>query len=438
MHALPLYVLFCSYICSSVVSCFRRVFSFRSHVFSCSFFCFLCPWPPLKNKFMELPQIQKNLFVYLFFCCALFHIYVLHVCPSFFWSIFPFWFILICFWTCFFLFSFLNVFPLLLPFFMYRFFWGLCSVWSSFFSPFVFSSVTYSLFFRKNHVVLIWFRLYWFFFWKCVSCWLVLKSEKCSFVFSLSSCFSLLKKILAFFASLYSKQKLCRKNFMFFCLSVPFSFRVFLSSVFHVVFCLIFLDLLRNMLLYLFISSFCSSSFHLISLFCLLLFSRFFHLLSPSLNFLFGSFRYLHVSWSQTLCATKKSIFLGFCQDLLFSLLFSIKKTSFSLFPFLLCFFKNYVIFPCLVFFSVLKNDFSFCITLVSFASYFELCFFFLLSFFLMYPERRTLFLLENVGKTFYCFLFLFSWFKKHCVRKKKTVRFSSIFVFFYPFLPSL
>ena len=55
-------------------------------------------------------------------------------------------------------------------------------------------------------------------------------------VFSLSSCFSLVKKILAFFASLFSKQKLCRKNFMFFCLSVPFSFRVFLSSVFHVVF----------------------------------------------------------------------------------------------------------------------------------------------------------------------------------------------------------
>ena len=37
-----------------------------------------------------------------------------------------------------------------------------------------------------------------------------------------------------------------------------------------------------------------------------------------------------------------------------------------------------------------------------------------------MYPEIRTLFLLENVGKTFYCFLFLFSWFKKHCVRKKQ------------------
>ena len=144
--------------------------------------------------------------------------------------------------------------------------------------------------------------------------------------------------VFSFFLFLSSQKNSCIFRFTFFktktlpeklhvfCLSAPFSFRVFLSSVFHVVFCLIFLDLLRNMLLYLFISSFCSSSFHLISLFCLLLFSRFFHLLSPSLNFLFGSFRYLHVSWSQTLCATKKSIFLGFCQDLLFSLLFSIKK----------------------------------------------------------------------------------------------------------------
>ena len=49
-------------------------------------------------------------------------------------------------------------------------------------------------------------------------------------------------------------------------------------------------------LLYLFISSFCSYSFHLFSLFCLLLFSRVFHLLCPSLTSFLGSFRYLHVS----------------------------------------------------------------------------------------------------------------------------------------------
>ena len=153
-------------------------------------------------------------------------------------------------------------------------------------------------------------------------------------------------------------------------------------------------------LLFLFISSFCSSFFHLFSLFCLLLFSRFFHLLSPSLNFLFGSFGYLHVS----LC-NKKSIFLGFCPDLLFCLLFSIKKkTSFSLFPFLLCFFKNYVIFPCLVFFSVLKNDLSFCITLVSFASYFELCFFFLLSFFFDVSRNKNLVFAGKCGKNFLLF----------------------------------
>ena len=66
-----------------------------------------------------------------------------------------------------------------------------------------------------------------------------------------------------------------------------FLFSVFLSSVFHVVFCLIFLDLLRNMLpflkclLYLFISSFCSSSFHLFFFFVSSCFSCFFHLFLP-------------------------------------------------------------------------------------------------------------------------------------------------------------
>ena len=71
----------------------------------------------------------------------------------------------------------------------------------------------------------------------------------------------------------------------------------------------------------------------------------------------------LYVSLCQTLCATKKSMFLGFCKNLFFCLLFSIKKTSFSLFPFLLGSF-TLIYFPCLVFFCVLKNGCSFCFTL--------------------------------------------------------------------------
>ena len=142
------------------------------------------------------------------------------------------------------------------------------------------------------------------------------------FFFLLVSLFS--KKFLHFSLNFFSKQKLCQKNFMFFCLSVPFSFRVFLSSVFHVVRFLF--DFSRSpsqhasiskCLLFLFISSFCSSSFHLFSLFCLLLFSRFFHLLSSSLNFLFWVF-WLSPCFLKSNSLCNKSIFLGFCPDLLF------------------------------------------------------------------------------------------------------------------------
>ena len=147
---------------------------------------------------------------------------------------------------------------------------------------------------------------------------------------------------------------------MFFCLSVHFSFHVFLSSVFHVVFCLIFPDLLRNMLHFqnVFLTSvfplFCSSPFHLFSLFCLLLFSRFLHLFSLFqlpffLIFLFSLCFFMSNSlWKKSFYTSAK----------LFFLLFTSKKTSFSLFPFSLVLFLH--VFPCLVFFCVLKNDFSF------------------------------------------------------------------------------
>ena len=101
-----------------------------------------------------------------------------------------------------------------------------------------------------------------------------------------------------------------------------FSFSVFLSSVFHVVFCLFFLISfatwsLQKCLLHLFMSSFRSSSFHLLSLFSLLV-SRFFRLFLTFLNFLF---------WSNSLC---KKIFLDFCKTLFFYLLFSVKISVFS------------------------------------------------------------------------------------------------------------
>ena len=88
--------------------------------------------------------------------------------------------------------------------------------------------------------------------------------------------------------------------FLFFGL---FLFSVFLSSVFHVVFCLIFLDLLRNMLPFqsVFFTSLFPLFVHPLSIcslfFCLLLFSRFFHLFSlfKLLFYLFIFFMFLYV-----------------------------------------------------------------------------------------------------------------------------------------------
>ena len=114
---------------------------------------------------------------------------------------------------------------------------------------------------------------------------------------------------LTFFIELFIFQhKLCRKNFMFFCLSVPFSFHVFLSSVFLVVFCLMFLDLLRNMLPFknVFFTSLFPLFVHPLSSCALFFVSSCFlasFTYSPFLNFLFfGSFYYLYVSLCQTLC----------------------------------------------------------------------------------------------------------------------------------------
>ena len=104
------------------------------------------------------------------------------------------------------------------------------------------------------------------------------------------------------------------------------------------------------------------------------------------------------------------------------------QKTSFSLFPFLLGFLKIKFFFPCLVFFCVLKNDFSFCISLL-FLLHLLNTFCFLLSFLLKY-KKRTLFWMENGAKTVFCFLFLFSWFQKHVVSEKNPFYFPLFLIF--------
>ena len=125
--------------------------------------------------------------------------------------------------------------------------------------------------------------------------------------------------------------------FMFFGLFLfNFSFICFFMLLF---FCLIFLDLLRNMfpfknvfftfLFPLFVHPLSICSFFFVSS-CFLVSFTFFTLLK--LPFL--SFYYLHVSLCQTLCG--KIIFLNFCKTLFCCLPFPSKKTSFSLFPFLL------------------------------------------------------------------------------------------------------
>ena len=119
-----------------------------------------------KTSLWNFHKFKKNLFVYFFFCWAPFHINVLHVCPSFFRSIFPFWFILICFWTCFFFVLVLECFSSVASIFHVSLFlrtlFGLIIVFLSFC---LFFCYILSFFQKKTMLFLIWFRLYWFFFW---------------------------------------------------------------------------------------------------------------------------------------------------------------------------------------------------------------------------------------------------------------------------------
>ena len=173
-------------------------------------------------------------------------------------------------------------------------------------------------------------------------------------------------------------------------------------------FCLIFLDLLRTMFplqkcfLYLFISSFRSSSFHLFSLFCLLVFSRFFHLFHSFILNFFDFFIIFMFSLCKTLCQKKKCLF-RLQQNSFFSVFsFPSKNYVFSVSFFCWAFFTLIYV-PCFLSFSVSwKNGFSFCFTFL----------FFLILLFnsvslhysiYMYPKLKMLLLSwKNVGKTLF------------------------------------
>ena len=116
-----------------------------------------------------------------------------------------------------------------------------------------------------------------------------------------------------------------------------------------------------------------------------------------------------------------------------FLLLFTSKNFVFSV-SFSVGFFLH--VFPCLVFFCVLKNVFSFFITRLFLILLFNSVSLFFT--FFLYPKIRMCFLWWNVGKTFYCFLFLFSWFKNILCAKKSVLFFHYFWnVFKNPFLPS-
>ena len=120
-------------------------------------------------------------------------------------------------------------------------------------------------------------------------------------------------------------------------------------------FCLIFLDLLRNMLPFyrVFFTSLFPPFVHHLSIcsffFCLLLFSRFFHLFSL---FKLPFFFVFSVSLCFYMSNSLWKKFLNFCETIF--LLFTTKNFVFSVS------FSLGLFFPCLVFFSVLKNGFSF------------------------------------------------------------------------------
>ena len=134
---------------------------------------------------------------------------------------------------------------------------------------------------------------------------------------------------------------------------------------------------------------------------------------SPFLNFFFFVFlisMFLYVKlfvWKYLFKLLRNSFF------------FHLKKTSFSLFPFLLGFFFHVWSFS--VSWKMVSRFYN--------PSFFLILLFNSVSLFLLFwciQKIRICFLSWNVGKTLFCFLFLFSWFK-NIFERKKSVLFSTI-----------
>ena len=119
-----------------------------------------------------------------------------------------------------------------------------------------------------------------------------------------------------------------------------------------------------------------------------------------------------------------KNIFLNFCETIFF--FFSPQKTSFSLFPFLLVFFTCFSMFGL---FLCLEKWFLVFYISPFFDSSFQLC----CSFFLLVDvsKNKNVFFVVKCGKTLFCFLFLFSWFKKHFWGTKSVLFFHYFWNFF-------
>ena len=174
--------------------------------------------------------------------------------------------------------------------------------------------------------------------------------------------------------------------------------------------------------------SFCSSSFHLLSLFCPLIFS----FLSPFSDFfklpLLVKFivHHLYVSLCKTLCQ-KIFILLDCSKTLFFYLLFSVKISVFSV-SFFAVPFSDQFIFSMFCFLSLEKMVSHFCVTLLFLILRFKCVSLFFLSFFLMYPRTKKVFD-GNDGKTIFCILFLISCFlKRHRVCAKNPSYFPLFF----------
>ena len=142
MRALPLYVLLLMDFVH-LLSLFFSSFFLVSNTCVSLFLLSSLSITSRKDELKELLQSKKKtcLSIYLF----VWHFFIF-ICLCIFCFFEFFRFILMCFWTFFFLSSrSWMFFPLSLPFFMYLFFWRPCLVWSSFFFPFFLSFYILSL-----------------------------------------------------------------------------------------------------------------------------------------------------------------------------------------------------------------------------------------------------------------------------------------------------